>query len=77
MHIAEASGLYSEWVDTLPDMKDVTEPVAKTIYLKDLMDMYDRAKSLLATDDLNGFSLQEMKTVTNQPLHSHVLMANA
>ena len=39
MHIAEASVLYSEWFDTLRDMKDVTEPVAKIIYLKDLMDM--------------------------------------
>ena len=73
----EASSVYRQWIEGLKIMKDVTDPVTKTVYLNDLMELYDRAKALLSAEDLSGVSMQQMRIIANQPLHSHVLLAKA
>lgn len=47
---AEASSLYKQWMETLAELKHITEPEVRSMWLSHLTDLHDRASSLLETD---------------------------
>ena len=74
---AEANGLYEQWLSGLRLMKEITEPISKRIFLEDLMDLYDKAKTLNASNELQGVARARISLIVNSPLNQHITLARA
>jgi hypothetical protein len=65
---AEAKSLYKAFNESLRLIKEVTDPTVKAMWERDLLDIWNRAKQLLDTGELNT-QVQPMMTIITSRSH--------
>jgi hypothetical protein len=65
------------WIENLKDLKQVTHPESKQMYLDALSDLYKQAEHLFTQKDkhLDGITSAQLAHILWTPLVSHVALA--
>jgi hypothetical protein len=72
---ADAKGLYAEFMETIRLIKDTNDPKVKSMWIDDLTTLWNRAKKLLDTEQLNHQTQPMMKIITSRPADQWVILA--
>jgi hypothetical protein len=73
----QADALHDQWVNTLRDLRNVSEPSARQLYLEDLSSIYDQARNLAARDaaHIDGIRAVKLQHILQRPLEQHIAIA--
>ena len=69
--------LHNNWVNTLKDLRAVSEPSARELYLEDLTSIYSQARSFAAqnADHIDGIRAVKLEHILQRPLEQHIAIA--
>lgn len=70
----DAQGVYAQWVDTLKQLTQITDPAIKKLWSSDLEELHTRAQELLDTELLNGVTAPMMKLITSRTAAQWIIL---
>ena len=74
---SEAQGIHKLWIQNLKQLKGVTHPESRSIYLDTLGDLYHRADALISrhSQQLDPLSSSRLQHIIGRPLEAHISIA--
>jgi len=73
----QADAIHNQWVSTLRDLRQVSEPSARQLYLDDISSIYQQAKSFAASNAayIDGIRAVKLQHILQRPLEQHLAIA--
>jgi hypothetical protein len=71
---ANVDSVHKLWVENLRDIRQVTDPVARSIYIDDLKDLYHRATLLDQEQGLHPQMKGCLAHILDRPLDQHLAL---
>jgi hypothetical protein len=73
---SQAATLHSKWIQTQLDLKEVTEPSAKAMFIEELREIYKDSHSLLTQhgDKLPPIPKSQLGHIISRPLDQHIAL---
>ncbi len=74
---AQASSIHCKWISCLRDLRQVTHPASRQIYLDDLQDLYKQATALYSRlgEHFDHISRSQLLHIVNRSLDHHISIA--
>ena len=69
--------IHSEWVATLRDIRQVSDPAARSMYLEHMEDLYDRALTFKDEVGLNTIEHGAIMHILGRPIKDHLTTIKA
>jgi hypothetical protein len=69
--------LHNNWVSALKDLRSVSEPSARELYLEDLTSIYSQARSFAAQNagHIDAVRAVKLEHILQRPLEQHIAIA--
>jgi hypothetical protein len=72
---ADAKSLYKEFMATIQDIKEISDPKVRSLWIDDLTTLWNRAQQLLDTEMLNHQTQPMMKIITSRSADQWAILA--
>ena len=70
---ANINSIHKDWIETLRELKGLTDATARSINIEHLADLYERAKAIGEQPDLYAEQLGMLNHIIDRPLAEHLL----
>ena len=73
----QVDSIHNRWVSTLKDLRSVSEPSARAMYLEDLSSIYLQAHNFAASNaaHIDGVRAVKLQHILQRPLEQHIAIA--
>jgi len=74
--LSQAAALHSKWIQTQLELKEVSEPSARTIFIDDMRSIHADAHTLLAQsgDHLPPIPKSQLEHIISRPINQHIAL---
>jgi hypothetical protein len=71
---AQAQSIQTQWIQTLRDLRDVSDQRSRSIYIDDMRNLHARASDLKDTQQLHPLDEAKLSHILSRPIEEHVIL---